>query len=223
MNETATTPPLSITESPVPDPTLFLLNEMNRTYLAGKRASPLLPLSPRVNDGGWQWIVGGAILYILLTVSGVLDAIGAWLSDIRLPDLPDFPIQSVNGMFLFFGVLLLLGVLVVIRDMREARRRTVAGAMPPVPPSEKPVAVATPRPTGQVLEGTVVQAEKIVTREQYGYVEKIGVRYQFAAPGGVMTVGYAVGLSGDASHPMAPVPGTPVRIYYKDNGKHYLL
>jgi hypothetical protein len=223
MNEAPTTPPRAIAESPVPDPTLFLLNDMNRAYLEGKTVRPQIADASTSNGRGWQWIVGGAVVYILLTVCGGFDAIAARMPDIRLPDLPDFPIQSANGMFLFLGVLLLLGVLVVFRDMMEARRRTGAEATPSVPPSEKPVAVVASRPKGQVLEGTVVQAEKIVTREQYGHVEKIGVRYQFAAPGGVITVGYAAGLSGDASHPMAPVPGTPVRIYYRENGKHYLL
>jgi len=39
----------------------------------------------------------------------------------------------------------------------------------------------------------------------------------------VILYGYAAGLSADASYGMAPVPGTPVKIYYEGEKKHYLL
>jgi hypothetical protein len=222
MNEAPTSVPSPLSESPVPDPTFFLLNDLNRAYLAGKTARPPLPYSSKPNDRGWQFIVGGAVIYILLTVCGGFDAIMARIPDIRFPDLPDFPPPTISVMLIFLLGLGVIGLIVVIRDVREARQKS-ADTVPPSPPIEKPVGVLPSRPTGQVFDGTVVQAEKIVKQVQYGTEEKIGVRYQFAAPGGVITYGYAAGLSEDASDGMAPAPGTPVKIYYEGEKKHYLL
>jgi len=182
MNENPITSPSAPPESPVPDPNLFLLHDLNRAYLAGKTTRPPLPKSP--SDGGWQFIVIGSLVYIFLAVCGGFDAIVSWLPDIRLPDLPDLPTPTLSAMFLFLLILLVMGVSVVIRDVREAReakkKRVHESA---ATTTETPVVVAPPRPKGQVLDGVVVQAEKIVARSGYGTEEKTGVRYQFAAPG----------------------------------------
>lgn len=222
MSETETPSPLdnSILETPVPDSTLFLLYRYNRAYLDGKIARPHL-VRPNGNSCGY-WLAVVALIYGLLMICSRGEGIWYWLRNIQLPDfswLPDLPPPSVTVMLLFLSVLFLMGVAVVIRDWRLTRKPT-----PPepeaTPAKEKAVAVALAAPKGQVLDGTVVRAEKIVSREQD---EKIGVRYEFAAPGGVVTQGYAAGKSDDATDSMAPLPGTPVKIYYEGERKFYLL
>lgn len=76
---------------------------------------------------------------------------------------------------------------------------------------------------GWMIPGVVTHAEKIRVIEGRYTREYLGVRYQFAAPGGVVMDGYAEGDSDKASHVMAPIPGTPVKIWLDDDGTHYLL
>jgi hypothetical protein len=76
---------------------------------------------------------------------------------------------------------------------------------------------------GWIIPGVVTHGEKIRVVENYHTREYIGVRYQFAAPGGVVMDGYAEGESDKASHTMAPPPGTLVKIWLDDDGTHYLL
>lgn len=76
---------------------------------------------------------------------------------------------------------------------------------------------------GIVLPGEVIRAEKIRTWHIRYEIEKIGVRYRFADSGGVVHYGESEGESDGASDKMAPPPGTPVRVWLDDNGKHHLL
>lgn len=76
---------------------------------------------------------------------------------------------------------------------------------------------------GWIVPGVVLHAEKIRIRGGNYRAERLGIRYQFVAPGGVVIEGYAEGDSDHASDKMAPAPGTPVKIWLNDNGTHYLL
>lgn len=223
MNETATPSSIdnSILESPVPDPKLFLIYQNNLAYLEGKTARPHL-VKPE-GDSCLYWFLIALVSYVFFMLCGGIDGILSRIPSIQLPDLswfPALPVPSITAMLLFLLILFLIGVGVVIRDWRLARH---SQPQPPTAIKERAIATATPRPTGQVLDGVVVQAEKIVRQGRYGIEEKIGVRYQFAAPGGVITYGYGAGLSEDASHKMAPLPGTPVKVYYEGEKRHHLL
>lgn len=85
-------------------------------------------------------------------------------------------------------------------------------------PSHEPAGLA-----GWIVPGVVLHSEKIRTREGKVRSVQLGIRYQFVAPGGVVIDGYAGGDSDHASDTMAPAPGTPVRVWYDDDGNHYLL
>jgi membrane protein implicated in regulation of membrane protease activity len=76
---------------------------------------------------------------------------------------------------------------------------------------------------GIVLQGEVIRAEKIRIGQGRYEVEKIGVRYRFADSGGVVHYGESEGESNATSDKMAPPPGTPVRVWYNDEGNSYLL
>lgn len=78
----------------------------------------------------------------------------------------------------------------------------------------------TPPGAGVVLAGEVVQADRTwIPGNQF----LIGVRYRFSAPGGVLETAQAQGFADNASDTMAPLPGTPVRVYFMDDGKYHLL
>ncbi len=223
MNEFPTTSLPVNPESPLPDPNLFLMREINRRYLAGKTVRPQLSSSRNQNESAWRLLLSGIILFFFLMTCISPTSVSERLPDLSVPNPPDFSVPTVNGMILFLLILLAMGVVVVIRDWREARQARPSQAVSPSAVAETPVTVAPQRPKAQVLDGIVVQAEKIVSQGQYGAGEKIGVRYQFAAPGGVIIYGYDTGISKDASDPMAPVPGTPVKVYYEAEERHYLL
>jgi hypothetical protein len=214
MNEIPTSLDTSIIETPVPDPDLFLLHKVNQQYLAGNRARPHLS-KPQGSIGKYWWFFAVG-LYLFCMVCGGFDVIFRWLGTITLPSLPDLTTPTEEGMLVFFLILFLMGITVVLRDMWEARKKAT-----PVSPSihEKPITVSSSAPKAQVLNGTVVKAEKI----RGNGIELLGVRYQFAAPGGIIRYGYSEALSEDASHAMAPPPGTRVKVYYTEKGKHYLL
>jgi hypothetical protein len=198
MSETHLISPPSIVESPVADPTLFLMYERNRAYLQGKTALPHLSNQEEESYLAGVLLFGGVAVMFLVFGGGTF--LMRWFRDLENSSL------VVMGFFL--AILLAMGVMVVMRDMQLAKSASAEKEGTPVPP--KP----------QLLEGTVTHAEKI--RDQHG-VARLGVRYQFAAPGGIIMTGYAEGLCEDASHPMGPVPGTPVKIYYEQEQKYYLL
>jgi Na+-transporting methylmalonyl-CoA/oxaloacetate decarboxylase gamma subunit len=203
MNETPTSLDPSIIEIPVPDSSLFLLYEQNRAFLSGKTALPYLSKrSEEAQLGLWLVFAGLGVLFLLF---GGGNFIMRWLA------LRDLNVENptVTGMLLFLLVIAVMGISVVIRDARLAKQPAPTGT------TETPVP-----PTPHVLDGTVASAEKI--RTEHG-TPHIGVRYQFTAPGGIVTYGYSEALSEDASHSMAPLPGTPVKVYYTEKGKHYLL
>ncbi len=76
---------------------------------------------------------------------------------------------------------------------------------------------------GWIVPGVVLHSEKIRTRDGKVRLEQLGIGYQFVAPGGLVIEGYAGGDSEHASDTMAPAPGTPVRVWFDDDGNHYLL
>ncbi len=76
---------------------------------------------------------------------------------------------------------------------------------------------------GWIIPGVVTHAEKIRVMEGRYTRDYLGIRYQFAAPGGVVMEGDAEGESASSSLGMAPAPGTPVKIWLDDDGTHYLL
>lgn len=202
MSETPLTSPPSIVESPVADPTLFLMYERNRAYLLGKTALPHLATRDEASYVAGFLLFGGIAVMVL--VFGGFGLLMRWLLEVN----PAFDNPTLVVMGLFLVILLGMGITVVVRDMQLAKSASATKEDTPVPP--KP----------QLLEGTVTQAEKI--REDHA-VARIGVRYQFVAPGGIVTHGYAEGMGEDASHEMAPVPGTPVKVYYMPDHNHYLL
>lgn len=78
----------------------------------------------------------------------------------------------------------------------------------------------SPPQLGVVLVGEIVQADRVWMPGNQCLIE---VRYRFTAPGGVLETAQARGYAENASDTMAPLPGTPVRIYFTEDGKHYLL
>lgn len=76
---------------------------------------------------------------------------------------------------------------------------------------------------GRILLGTVTHSEKIRIREKDIQHELFGIRYQFFTAEGDSLEGYAEGDSALTSQTIIPVRGTPVRVWYDDEGNHYLL
>lgn len=79
------------------------------------------------------------------------------------------------------------------------------------------------RQAGMVLTGEVVQAESIREWHHKSYSQRIKVRYRFATPGGIVQFGEAEGESRAASDSMSPLPGTAVRVWYRNDGSYALL
>jgi hypothetical protein len=76
---------------------------------------------------------------------------------------------------------------------------------------------------GWIIPGVVTHSEKIRIENSQHLQERLGIRYEFPAPGGVVMEAYAEGDSVNASDRMAPAPGTPVMVWYTDEGTCYLL
>lgn len=77
--------------------------------------------------------------------------------------------------------------------------------------------------TPVVLEGEVIEAEKVRSWHWYGTTEKVFVRYRFTTPHGVIAEGHAVGLLKDTTHDMVPLPGILVFVWYCGGDQFYLL
>lgn len=226
MDETTTNTPTEWLETPVLDNSLFLLHERNRDFLNGKRAAPIL----KNRSSGSDFVQSMFLIVVLLGLCQLINWVRNRIPsiDIDLPPLPTAWIGDPSFVFILFGVLAVIGLLVVLYDMRGMRRQG-AGPQKPTPVKTAAVPVVAERPIvptavkGQILTGEVVQAEKIRHRSRHSTIEKVGVRYRFAAPGGVTMEGKAEGDIISASHDMAPTLGTPVRVWYTDNDRFYLL
>jgi len=76
---------------------------------------------------------------------------------------------------------------------------------------------------GWIIPGVVTHSEKIRIETYQQMQERLGIRFEFVTQGGVVEKGYTEGDSDSASDTMAPAPGTPVSVWYDEEGKHYLL
>jgi hypothetical protein len=76
---------------------------------------------------------------------------------------------------------------------------------------------------GKVIEGRVLEAEKIRIQTGKGSMESIGVRYEFVTPEGRRLHSRAEAPLQETGRTMAPAPGTPVYIWYESEERHYLL
>ena len=227
MDEIVTDPSPPRIETPVLDNALFLLRESNRDFLNGKRDVPIL--GSRASNTGLATSL--LLVFLFIGLCQVIDRMRSWLLAIDLPPLSTAWIDNQSLLFALFGVLVVMGVLVVVYDMYFVRRRvrnvakanalTPKKAELPVIPARQPGVPAKAK--GLVLTGEVVHAEKIRHEGRNDTQVKVGVRYRFAAPGGVLMEGRAEGDMLVASHDMAPLPGTPIRVWYTDNEKFYLL
>lgn len=74
--------------------------------------------------------------------------------------------------------------------------------------------------SGTIVAGEIVQADRVWLP---GNRFIIGVRYRFSAPNGDVLYGVSEGFADAATEPIAPLPGTPVYIYFIEAGTHYLL
>lgn len=76
---------------------------------------------------------------------------------------------------------------------------------------------------GRTISGIVTHSEKIRVAEDRYNRDYLGIRFEFTDPSGGIKEGYVEGDSDHASDKMAPAPGTPVKVWYDDDGKFYLL
>lgn len=76
---------------------------------------------------------------------------------------------------------------------------------------------------GRILPGTVTHSEKIRIGEKDIQREFVGIRYQFFTTEGDSLEGYAEGDRAMTSQTIIPARGTPVYVWYDDEGNHYLL
>jgi hypothetical protein len=74
-----------------------------------------------------------------------------------------------------------------------------------------------------MLQGEVTHSEKIRVVQGKTVHESLSVQYVFTTPGGVVIHGYATGESELASIKAAPMAGTPVYVWFMEEGKHFLL
>ena len=79
------------------------------------------------------------------------------------------------------------------------------------------------KPIGVVVAGAVVDAQKVVSRGRYTTTESLQIQYRFVASNGRTSEARAEGLFENATDSAAPVVGTPMRVWYIDEEKHYLL
>jgi hypothetical protein len=76
---------------------------------------------------------------------------------------------------------------------------------------------------GRVLQGEVTHSEKIRVLQGKTSHESLAIQYAFTAPGGVVVHGHAEGESELANIKAAPMAGTPVYVWFTEEGKHFLL
>jgi hypothetical protein len=76
---------------------------------------------------------------------------------------------------------------------------------------------------GRIIEGRVIEAEKIRIEKNNSFSETIGIRYEFITPEGKRIQHRAEALNETMGNKMAPAPGTPVYVWYESNGGHSLL
>lgn len=76
---------------------------------------------------------------------------------------------------------------------------------------------------GWILAGKVLYSKKIPIRKRNFVYQQIGVQYAFLAPDGETREGYSAADSAVANSIIAPLPGTPLRVWYTHDGKYYLL
>lgn len=76
---------------------------------------------------------------------------------------------------------------------------------------------------GQVLEGVVIDAEKIRVYHSRTKRDEIGVRYEFTTPDGNLIRHRVETPTMEASSTVAPAPDTRVYVWYEVDGKYDLL
>lgn len=188
MSESPVLPSTSITESPVLEPSVFLLYRSNRAFAERRSDFPTLGgKAPPIHGKDFTFLAPYVVgtLLVLITLA---------LIDARLLAHP----------FVFLVVLIL--ILLFYRIARDVRST-----------------IAPPDLAGWIIPGTVTDSEKIRIEGQSFQQNRLGIWYQFQNPYGTMLEGYAEGDSRMASDPIAPPPGSPVRVWYDDNNNHYLL
>ncbi len=79
------------------------------------------------------------------------------------------------------------------------------------------------RRAGRVLEGTIIEAEKIRIQHGQRMTESIGVRYEFTAPEGQRLQSRAEAPLEETGRTSAPAPGTRVYIWYESEERYFLL
>jgi hypothetical protein len=179
-------PAYTITETPVLDPNLFLLNRVNRAFVQRRNDKPhFLMREPELSK---RQVID--FFVILLWFSACAGAVLG------------FP--SGTGAFV-------LGMIVLLTIAYGA------GLKPTTFPGNKSELV------GWILPGVVLHSEKVRVEREQSWREHLGIRFEFTTPEEIVTEAYAEGESNKASDKMAPFPGTPVRVWYGDDGKVFLL
>jgi hypothetical protein len=178
-------PAYTVTETPVLDPNLFLLNRANRAFIERRNDTPILNESSLDHDASR---FGGIVLFIFTTVIILSLVRNVSLEVYRLSVF----IIALSSILAFFWA--------YVRYMCQS------------------VGIK-----GWILPGEVLHSEKIRVIADKTWHEQVGVRFQYTTPDGVLTIGYAEGGSDRASDNMAPAPGTPVRVWYGDDGEIFLL
>lgn len=79
------------------------------------------------------------------------------------------------------------------------------------------------RTRGLVVPGTVIRATSALSAVGTPIAEQLNIWYRFELPEGGEKVGYTRYNNVDASSNIRPAPGTPVRVWYTEGGKSYLL
>lgn len=76
---------------------------------------------------------------------------------------------------------------------------------------------------GQIVEGEVTYAERQRTIKQRDVREVFLVDYRFIAPDQMIKHASAVVPCYESNAFLAPMPGTPVKVWYREDGQFYLL
>ena len=179
-------PAYTLTETPVLDPNLFLLNRANRAFIERRNDNPyFLKVRSTLTFQESSILLGTGLLFsmYLCMILASPQGIGS----------------AIAGTIVAIFIILFAGVR-------------------PANPDTDNIDLA-----GWILPGVVLHSEKVRVEREQSWREHLGIRFEFTTPEEVVTEAYAEGESNKASDKMAPFPGTPVRVWYGDDGKVFLL